>query len=227
MVMLTSELLEIRQEDDALSGWLAWPGAPRPIAGQYLLARAVDVPAALPAALYACGWQEGRVQVAGIPAGWQVGAPLALRGPLGRGFSLPASAARVALAALSAHPARLRLLMQAALARGASVAFYADAVPPGLPDEVEVLPLNLLPEAPAWADYLAVEMDGAQARAWRRWFNLRFDQLLACPAEALVGVPMPCGEAAGCGLCAVETHSGWKLACKDGPVFALASLAVD
>ncbi len=227
MVVLTSELIEIRQEDGGLSGWLRWPGSLKPAPGQYLLGRAVDLPAALPSTLYACGWQTGRVQVTGLPPAWNVGTPVALRGFLGQGFSLPASAARVALAALSARPARLRLLMQAALARGASVAFYAQGVPPGLPDEVEVLPLNLLPEAPAWADYLAVELDGIQVRAWRKWFNLRYDQPLACPAEAVVGVPMPCGEVAACGLCAVETRSGWRLACKDGTVFALASLAVD
>lgn len=227
MVAHTSELIEIRQEDGGLSGWLTWPGTLKPAAGQYLLGRALDVPAALPCALYACGWQTGRIQVTDIPPAWNVGTAVALRGYLGQGFSLPASAGRVALAALSAHPARLRLLMQAALARGASVALYASAIPQSLPDEVEVLPLASLPEAPAWADYLAVEMDGAQARSWRKGFNLRYDQPLACPAEALVAVPMPCGAAAECNVCAVETRSGWKLACKDGPVFALASLAVD
>ena len=32
---------------------------------------------------------------------------------------------------------------------------------------------------------------------------------------------MPCGGAAECGICAVPFGRGWKLACKDGPVFEL------
>jgi hypothetical protein len=32
---------------------------------------------------------------------------------------------------------------------------------------------------------------------------------------------MPCAGLADCGVCAVELRRGWKLACKDGPVFDL------
>jgi len=37
-------------------------------------------------------------------------------------------------------------------------------------------------------------------------------------------VPMPCGGLGDCGLCAVDLKRGWKLACKDGPVFDLNEL---
>jgi NAD(P)H-flavin reductase len=40
----------------------------------------------------------------------------------------------------------------------------------------------------------------------------------------LVVAPMPCGGLAECGVCAVTTRRGWKLACKDGPVFDLGEL---
>jgi hypothetical protein len=32
---------------------------------------------------------------------------------------------------------------------------------------------------------------------------------------------MPCAGLAACGVCAVQTRRGWKLACVDGPVFDL------
>jgi NAD(P)H-flavin reductase len=35
----------------------------------------------------------------------------------------------------------------------------------------------------------------------------------------LLRTQMPCGALAECGVCAVRTRGGWKMACKDGPVF--------
>jgi dihydroorotate dehydrogenase electron transfer subunit len=43
--------------------------------------------------------------------------------------------------------------------------------------------------------------------------------------KALVMTPIPCGGIAECGACAVPAHRGWKLACRDGPVFNLNELA--
>ena len=43
-------------------------------------------------------------------------------------------------------------------------------------------------------------------------------------AQVLVLVPMPCGGMGECGVCAVKIQRGWKLACKDGPVFDLEDL---
>jgi hypothetical protein len=40
-------------------------------------------------------------------------------------------------------------------------------------------------------------------------------------AQVLVVTPAPCGGLAECGVCAVTTRRGWKMACKDGPVFSL------
>jgi dihydroorotate dehydrogenase electron transfer subunit len=38
-------------------------------------------------------------------------------------------------------------------------------------------------------------------------------------AQILIHTPVPCGGVAECGVCAVTSKSGWKLACRDGPVF--------
>jgi len=43
-------------------------------------------------------------------------------------------------------------------------------------------------------------------------------------AQVLVVTPMPCGGLAECGVCAFTTRRGWKMACKDGPVFDLSEL---
>jgi len=122
------------------------------------------------------------------------GMRLALRGPLGHGFHLPTGPRRVALAALN------------------------DSAGPLLP-LVEVLPLDLLPEAPGWAHYLALDAPLRLLPGLPRLLGLERPGNLGCPAEVLARADMPCGGLAACGVCAVEARKGWKLACKDGPVF--------
>ena len=50
------------------------------------------------------------------------------------------------------------------------------------------------------------------------------DAVLPCPGQALVLASMPCAGLAGCGVCALRTRRGWRLACEDGPVFPLQDL---
>ena len=40
---------------------------------------------------------------------------------------------------------------------------------------------------------------------------------------ALISTPMPCGTGA-CHACAIHLHRGWRLGCRDGPIFKLADL---
>jgi hypothetical protein len=62
-------------------------------------------------------------------------------------------------------------------------------------------------------------MLGLREHVGERWqTRFRFE------AQALVITPMPCGGIAECGVCAVTARRGWKLACKDGPVFDLTEL---
>ncbi|MPN29499.1 hypothetical protein SDC9_176952 [bioreactor metagenome] len=42
--------------------------------------------------------------------------------------------------------------------------------------------------------------------------------------EMLVLSENPCSGLAACQMCALQTRTGWKHACKDGPVFRLADL---
>jgi len=125
----------------------------------------------------------------------------------------------VALVAFDADPSRLRGLIRPALKQNAALVLLCDSAPGNVPDEVEVQPLSVLSEILEWADYLALDVrreklpelrersaNGQQARAARE-------------AQILVRTPVPCGGMAECGVCAVTLRSGWKLACKDGPVF--------
>ncbi len=121
--------------------------------------------------------------------------------------------------------ARLQPLLTDALEKGAAVALFTDNAPPGLPSAVEVNPLETLNEALAWADYLALDLPASELPGLARRLGVeRGLRHLPCPAQALVGLPLPCGGLADCGACAVETRRGWKLACQDGPVFDLIDL---
>lgn len=183
-----------------------------PAPGQYLLA-SHDPESPLPISVFYTDFAgEGFIAAATSPVDWNPGLTLHLRGPLGRGFVLPASARRVGLVALEGSPAYLRGLIRRALEQDAAVVLVCDAPVAALPDEVEVQPLALLDEIIEWADYLAFDV-GRQ--------NLGSRPSLAAGKEAqvLVRTPVPCGGLAECGVCAVTTGTTWKLACKDGPVF--------
>jgi dihydroorotate dehydrogenase electron transfer subunit len=162
-----------------------------------------------------------------LPPTWLPGTALNLRGPFGKGFHLPPAARRMALAALDTHPFRLLPLIAPALAQGMEIALFTPLIPAGLPPQVEVLPIQNLPEAPTWADYLAIDLLQSVLQSLSMRLGLKPRGSLACRAEALVLTAMPCGGMAECGVCAVKTAAGWQSACKDGPVFDFASLELE
>ena len=213
-------ITELRLEADGLSGQISYPPGLRPAPGQYLVAASPDPCEPLPVVLFpsAIGTAQLRLSPP-LPVTWTVGMELRLRGPLGKGFRMPPIARRVALASLEGTPARLLPLANLALAQQAAVAIYAQSTPSGLPEEVEVLPLDLLPEAPSWADFLALEIPLARLSDLRNRLGLRPYQNPACQTQVLVITPMPCSGLAECGVCAVAAREGWSLTCSDGPVF--------
>ena len=149
---------------------------------------------------------------------------LSLRGPLGRGFALPSSARRVALAVLDVSPAYLLGLISAAQTQGAAISFVCDNPPDGLPADVEIRPLAALAEVCVWADYLALAASREAMHGWRERLG-NGDQLqVPREAQALTVTPMPCGGLAKCGVCSVEVKRGIELACEDGPVFDVSGL---
>ena len=224
------QLAELYLDSDRAAARLSCPAELVPAPGQYLLAHdASDSP--LPVPIFAAGAAPGGFLTAPpLPASWTPGVPLHLRGPLGRGFSLPVSARLVALIALDDSPARLLALLPPALAQGAAVTLVCGSPPQELPAEVEVQPLAALEDVCTWADYLAVDVEraslpGLRVRlGWSDQLKARAERNWIAEAQVLVRTPMPCGGVAECGVCAVLTHHGWAMACKDGPVFDLSEL---
>jgi hypothetical protein len=221
MIEAAVELLDLRLEAEGLvGGRIPCPTRLAVKPGQYLLAHAPALGEALPTALFPSAVTETDVFLAPcLPAAWLPGTALKMRGPLGKGFHLPPTARRVALASLDSHPLRLLTLAASAVAQGCEIALVTSLIPNELSPEIEVLSPAQLPDTPAWADYLALDVPAECLADLPRRLGLASAQALACPAEILINAPMPCGGLADCGVCAIKTRQGWKFACKDGPVF--------
>ena len=209
------------------SAWIACPPAAIPSAGRYLLGRlSADPLATLAEPLFPGQITAERFQTAGsLPASWEPGMILNLRGPLGQGFSLPENAHRIALIDLAETPARLLPLVSQAVKGQLAAALFTDTTLTGLPAALEIQPLSGLSEALSWADYIAIDLPLGSLAELRHHLGLSAADRLPCPAQALIVTPMPCGGMAECGACAVPAQRGWKLACKDGPVFNLSELS--
>jgi hypothetical protein len=216
----SATILEVRLEPDGLIGRISCPPGIRPAPGQYLMASGPDARDPLPVVLYPSRLFADSFEVAPpLPPAWSAGANLGLRGPLGKGFNMPPTTRRLALASLDDPPHRLLILAHQALAQGAAVVMYARSAIRGLPEDVEVLPPDLLPEAANWADFLALDARITSLGGLRERLGLKPYQQPACTMQVLVIADMPCSGLAECGVCAVPTRAGWALACEDGPVF--------
>lgn len=191
-----------------------------PFPGQYLLAGDASH-SPLPVLLFSTEAKPGSFTAcAPIPETWTPGTEISLRGPLGRGFSLPPSARNVALIAFD-DASRLRALIQPALKQGAAVVLVCDTDEEYLPDQVEVQPFSALDDILGWADYIAFDVSRESLPRLRERLGGRNQGSVKGEAQVLIYAPVPCGGVADCGVCAVTLKSGWKMACKDGPVFDL------
>jgi hypothetical protein len=215
-------------EDGRMGGKITCPRGLLPAPGQYLLAQAAGSMEALPAVLFPMSLRQVDLQIAPpLPSGWQVGMNLSIRGPLGHGFRPPDQARRWLLAAPYGGAERLLPLLPKALEQSVDVALFAAHLPYSLPAAVEVVAAGQLSEALRWADYLALDFPLVRLKDVRSLLGIDEHRRALCPAQALVETPLSCGGVAGCGVCAVRTRAGWKLACSDGPVFDLDDLEVE
>ena len=202
------------------------PGGPSR-AGQYYLAYEPGQGQVLAAPLYPCCKVSGEQALSGvIPAVWMPGTRLAVRGPLGQGFELPPTARRVAVVSFQKDVLRLSALFHQALRQQAAIVMYTDVFEARLPEEIEILPLDALPECWPWADYAAIYTSGGSIPGLRERLNLNPGNKPSFPVEVLIDVPMVCGGLADCGICAVPGPRRWMLACKEGPVFPLEDVEV-
>ena len=213
------QVVELILRDRLRHARLTCPENLIPAPGQYLLASdESDLP--LPVSIfYTDSEPQGFIAAAPVPDSWNPGRELYLRGPLGRGFALPSSARKVALVSFDDSPARLHGLIQPALNQDALVVLLSDTGVDKLPDEVEVQPVSALDEIIQWADYAAFDVAREHLpKMGERLFN-GTQARVSFETQILVRTPVPCGGIAECGVCTVIVKSGWKMACKEGPVF--------
>lgn len=224
MRVYEGRVIEVQLEEGGRQTvWITCPEAAVPAAGQYLMASADgETGSVLAAPLFPAKIsKEAFLVAATVPANWSAGLRLALRGPLGHGFSLPDSASRLALAAMGDTASRLLPLALTGLRKDAAVALFSDCPLPSLPASIEAYPLETLRDSLSWADFLAFDLPLEDLPALRSHLGLEPDEMLHCDAQVLIITCMPCGGAAECGACAFPTRRGWKLACREGPVFDL------
>lgn len=194
-----------------------------PSAGQYSLAWSQSDPdAVLGIPLFlARVEQDGFLSAAGTPEYWQPGTQLALRGPLGRGFTLRDDIKNLILVAMGIVIDRLLPVVEHGLEHNVAVALFTDCHLPNTSSALEVSPLQDLPGAIDWAELLCIDIPLDRLPILRDILGLKYGSQLPCPAEALIFAPVPCAGLADCGVCAVPARRQWKFACKDGPVFKL------
>ncbi|MEP6894476.1 MAG: hypothetical protein ABI986_02595, partial [Chloroflexota bacterium] len=203
------QIIETILEDGQHLARIACPAGLIPANGQYVLASdASDAPLPVPI-FYTDSAPEGFLAAPPIPDTWMPGLNISLRGPLGRGFAIPAFARKIALVVFDDAPLRLRGLIRPALKQGAAVVVISDFAIGNLSDEVEVQPLSALAEVMAWADYAAFDVARANLPGLREKLGLT-KKLPALPkAQVLIRISMPCGGVADCGVCAVSLKSEW------------------
>lgn len=154
--------------------------------------------------------------IGSTPSQWDVGSTLTLRAPIGRGFQIPKSSRRIALAAIESTPARLLPLILPALAQNAEVALFCDITPADLPFAVEISPLETLPQNLHWADFLALDLPTTPVEHWHTLASHALGNV-----QALVRAQTPCAGLALCGVCALTLHGKTLLLCHEGPVIPL------
>lgn len=220
--MPTGKIVERFLDQRLGAARIACPRTLVPAPGQFLLARdpASDAPLALP--VFPAGEaSEGFLAASSLPRTWLPGMALSLRGPLGRGFSVPVCARRIALAALDASPAYLLGLVPLAMRQDAAISLICDDPPEGLPADVEIHPLAAFPEICQWADYLALAVTREAYPGWHARLHCGGRIEIPRQAQVLIITSMPCGGLAQCGVCSIEVKGEMMLVCEDGPVFYL------
>jgi len=237
--------------DDTFLMWLDCPAVARAAApGRFLMIHCADGYDPLlprPMSFHRFRHEGGRrlfailYDVRGRGTAWlsarQPGDEITIFGPLGRGYALARDAGNVLLVAGGLGVAAVVSLLDDALARGGAVTLLQGARSAArlfptdrLPRDVEVLSAtddgsaghrgpvtDLLADHLPWADQVFAcgpnPMFRSLADVLRRARSRK-------PVQALLEERMGCGTGV-CYGCAVFTHRGVKLVCKDGPRFEI------
>ncbi len=192
------------------------PGS-RPSPGQPFLAYLNESTAPIRTALYPSRLHRDGFTTIDIPSpAWTIGAQVQLMGPIGRGFSPPTKSKRRLVIALGQPIDRLIPLIDAAVKSDISIAAFTDGQFPNLPAQVEIATDPA--DVKGWADYIAVDTHALRIAEVADFIAPQPGIPPAADVEMLLDAALACGFGV-CAACAVNTGSGWRLACQDGPVF--------
>jgi dihydroorotate dehydrogenase electron transfer subunit len=220
------------EEDGTRSARIDSPTPMNPSPGKYILVYKDDDPDSFlgwplfPVSLHQSLGESQNPFLGPIPSTWGPNTALKLCGPLGHGFIIPKNTRRLALVVLGDTASRLLPLIHPALDSVADIVIVSAFLLPSLPPAVEIRSLNALPDVLSWADFIAMDIPLTVLPNLRQILKLDPHGQIPCLAQALIWTPMPCAGIGDCGACAVPTRKGgYKLACKEGPVFDLNELA--
>jgi hypothetical protein len=148
------------------------------------------------------------------------------RGPLGQGYSLPVMLKRLALIGFDDHPGRLMALVNIARNLNVDIVMAGDfisdpVIARDIPANVELTKLENLDDLFSWADFIAVDVPSYRIQELNEILQSTSVKSPRGDMQVLIYTSMPCAAIAECGICAIKTVKGYKLACQDGPVFNL------
>jgi hypothetical protein len=198
------------------------------VPGQYLAASSKsENDGQIPHSLFIESSTENEISIGSpAPPNWNPGHEIVFRGPLGHGFSLPVMLKRLALIGLDDHPGRLMALLNIARNLNVDIAMAGDfisdpAIARDIPAHVELTNQGHMDDLFSWADFIALDVPSFRIQELNDILQSTSSKAPWGDVQVLIFTSMPCGAIAECGICAVKTIKGYKLACQDGPVFNL------
>jgi hypothetical protein len=227
MNKMVSKLLELSQIGPTRVGVFDVPEKYWPQPGQYLpCQRITDPPNILVSNLFPVLGDESVLTLEPIPTDWFPGDAIQYLPPQGHGFELPLSVRRIGLLPFGVSPLRLLALIKPALTQNASLTLFLtheqrDAYLDHIPSQVEIVPQAALKENLDWLDALEIDIKRRDIEKLSEIINT---SELSIEGQVLIRTTMPCRGLGTCGVCAIKTSKGWRLVCKDGPVFTLAEV---
>jgi len=198
------------------------------VPGQYLAASSsTDQDDQIPHSLFIEQSMENEISICSpAPQKWYPGQEITFRGPLGNGFRVPKILNHLALIGLDEHPGRLMTLVNVVSNQNVDIVIAGDFISNpviirDIPATAELTKLDHLDDLFNWADYIAMDVPLSRIQELGEILCRPSAQLRRGDIQVLVYTSMPCAGIAECGICAVKTIKGYKLACQDGPVFNL------
>ena len=192
-----------------------------PATGQYLLAHNPASDSPLAVSLFFASTSPNGFRCAPIKTNWQPADQINIRAPIGHGFSIPASAKKIALIAYEESSARLQGLIPMALKQNAEIVLLCDSQEINVPEIIEIQPLHSIHDVLSWVDYVAIDIARENLNQLRGKLGKHNQAQNKYEAQVLIYTSMPCGGVAECGICALTLSHEWKMICKEGPVFQL------